>query len=330
MLSVRLNINPHGGRLYFKGNNAEEIIKQGDDLLNNNKPQEALEAYKKAQAQSPDNAVISAKIGKAYFKLKDYKSASESFEKYLEKNPDDTEYIMELGEAQRMAGYYEKAIQTFEKAYNQDNSNDFAGRKILETKNNLLSIYNPQRAVNEKNEYAVQNLKKALNMAVGYMTPEYMSDLRNLTVEFGKTSEMGGTANIAQYEDGRKTITVSDEYIYAAPQVIAAYLSHEAVHAKDADAYTSIREEQDAYKAAAQFWIKNSGKIKDPEMDYAVSLYKKSPNDLDKRVEEIYKLRDPAIARTSPNHPPEQKGRHFLKKTKPASSQPLNKYEIIA
>ena len=220
MLSVRPDVcNGNMKEIPFRGNNALEAVKQGDTLLNNNKPNEALNAYKNALNQSPDDTKIIGKIGKTYFKLKDYKSAEENFEKYLDSNPNDTDYIIELGEAQRMGGYYEKAIQTFEKACNQDPSNDLAKRKLLEAKNNLLSVYNPQRAKNEKNEYATQNLKTALNMTVNYMTPEYMSDIRNLTIEFGKTAEMGGTANIAQYEDSRKTITVSDEYIYASPQV---------------------------------------------------------------------------------------------------------------
>jgi hypothetical protein len=140
---------------------------------------------------------------------------------------------------------------------------------------------------------------------------------------------MGGTSNIAQYENYKQTITVSNSYVYASPQVIAAYLAHESVHAKDNDPYTSIREEQDAYEIAAKFWMENSNGVSDPEMDYATALYKKSPSTLSSRVEEIYTLRDPSIAKTSPNHPPTKKY-HIKTARTQAASQSLMKYNVIA
>ena len=67
-------------------------------------------------------------------------------------------------------------------------------------------------------------------------------------------------------------MTVSEKYKYAPAQLIAAYIIHESVHAHDKDSYTSIREEQDAYKIATEFWIANSKGVEDPEMDYAASF----------------------------------------------------------
>ncbi len=312
----------------FKGNSVSSLIQQGDAALNANRANEALTTYKKAQSQSSSDVSLYKKIGKAYYKLKNYDMAAENFQKYLEENSDDVDCLIELGETLRQKGNYEQAIKIFEKACSLDKSNDLAKRSLLEAKNNLLSAYNPERAAKEKNEYAAQNLKAALDMTVGYMTPEYMADLKDLTIKFDKTSEMSGTANIAQYENSKNCVTVSDRYIYAAPQVIAAYLAHESVHAKDNDPYTSIREEQDAYAVAAKFWIKNANGVKDPEMDYAAKLYKSSPSALSKRVEEIYKLRDPSIAATSPNHPPNQKS-HFWNRADKAASQSI-KYDVIA
>ena len=141
---------------------------------------------------------------------------------------------------------------------------------------------------------------------------------------------MGGTGNIAQYENHKNTITVSDSYIYASSQVIAAYLVHEALNAHDNDAYTSVREEQDAYELAAKFWIKHANGIKDPEMDYAAGLYLQSPKTLKDRVGEIYKLRDPSIPMTSPNHPPKLLSIGLLNKTTEHASQSLKKYDVIA
>ena len=223
----------------------------------------------------------------------------------------------------------EEVLKSFEKAASLDSSNDLANRSILETKNNILSIYSPQKAQTEKAEQAQKNLRAALDMTVKYMTPEFMQGLKDVVITFGETASMGGTSNIAQYENHKKTITISNAYIYAAPQVIAAYLSHESVHAHDNDPYTSIKEEQDAYQIAAKFWMKNSNGVKDPEMDYAVSLYKQSPSTLNDRVAEIYKLRDPDIADTSPNHPPKKLFHFNTSKTK-AASQSIKSYDVIA
>ena len=251
------------------------------------------------------------------------------YKTYLENSPEDSDCWIELGETQRMAGFYQRAIESFEQAKKLDSSNDLAQRSILETKNDMLAIYSPMQAKKEKEEYASKNLLKALEMTVNYMSPEYMKDLENVKVMFGETASMGGTTNIAQYENYKKAITVSNSYIYASPQVIAAYLTHESVHAKDADAYTSVCEEQDAYEIATKFWINNSNGIKDPEMDYAANLYKQSPAVLRNRVEEIYTLRDPSIAKTSPNHPPD-KLFHRNKQNSSAASQSIREYDVIA
>lgn len=319
------NIKP----VSFSANDVSSLIEQGDKALNENRFQEALRFYQQANQSNPEENTIYRKMAKAYHHLKDYTSAEKNFKIYLEKAPGDTDCWIELGEAQRQNGYYQNALKSFEKAYSLDSSNDLARRSIMETKNNILSIHYPQQAAAEKQQYAAQNLKTALDMTVQYMTPEYMKDLSDVTIGFGETADMGGTSNIAQYENYKKSITVSDSYIYAAPQVIAAYLAHESVHAKDKDAYTSIKEEQDAYQVAAKFWIQNSNGVKDPEMDYAAGLYQQSPSALDNRVEEIYTLRDPSIAQTSPNHPPE-KLFHFNPLKKKAASQSLKQYDVIA
>lgn len=315
--------------MLFGSNDVSDLLNSGDKALNENKFNKALEVYKKASALAPDDTEIYRKLGKTYFYLKDYKNSIANYEKYLQQETGDYEAWIELGRSQNASGYYQKAINSYEKALSLDNSNDLARRSILEAKNNISAIRNPEKAYADKQKYAEQNLKTALKLTANYMGAEYMQKLKDVKIVFGETATMGGTSNIAQYENNKKTITVSKQYIYAAPQVIAAYLAHETVHAKDADAYTSIREEQDAYEVAAKFWSKNSGGVKDPEMDYAVDLYKKSPSALRNRVAEIYKLRDPSIANTSPNHPPDKKFTFKLPMSKSAS-QSIKPYDVIA
>lgn len=318
------------GRVSFQAADVTDILSQGDKALNENRLQDALKFYNEAQSKDPNNSVINRKLAKTYQNLKDYVSAQKYYETYIEANSEDVDNIINLGEVQRLQGKYKLALSTFEKAASIAPNNDLAKRSILETKNNLLAAYDPDKAYRERQEYAAKNLTEALNMTVAYMSPEYMQGLSDVVIKFGKTAQMGGASNIAQYENYIKTITVSDAYTYASPQVIAAYLSHESVHAHDKDPYTSIREEQDAYEVATKFWLQHSQGIEDPEMDYAAELYQQSPTALKDRVEEIYLLRDPSIAKTSPNHPPQKKFNLINPFKKHVASAPIKTYDVIA
>ena len=312
------------------GANTNAILQSGDKALNENRANEALKSYLEAQKQEPNNTNINKKLAKAYHKLKDYKSAEQNFKIYLEKNPNDSEVWIDLGETQRQKGDYTNAISSFETALSLDNKNDLAKRSIMEAKNNALSVFSPQRAYEEKQKYAKKNLQEALQLTVNYMSHAFMKDLSDVQIKFGETASMGGTSNIAQYENRIKTITVSNAYKYASPVVIAAYIVHELVHAKDKDPYTSVREEQDAYQKATKFWIEHADEVEDPEMDYAAALYLQSPDTLNKRVEEIYVMRDPSIAKTSPNHPPQHRNFFHHANQTDAASQPIRSYNVIA
>ena len=51
-----------------------ELILKGDNALNNNKPEEAILAYKEAKQKNPDTLETYRKLGKAYHNIKDYSS----------------------------------------------------------------------------------------------------------------------------------------------------------------------------------------------------------------------------------------------------------------
>ena len=96
----------------------------------------------------------------------------------------------------------------------------------------------------------------------------------------------------------------------------------------------AIKEEQDAYRAQAQYWVKNVENVSDPEMDYVANLYKQSAKTLDDRVAEIYKLRDPNIAEISYNHPPQRTKSLFAFFDKKQTNTelkitPIKAYDII-
>ena len=182
-----------------------ELVLKGDNALNNNKPEEAVVAYKEASQKNPNEIDVYRKLGKAYISLKDYDNAINAYNTYLSKNENEDEVWIELGEAQRLKGQYQKAIQCFEKAAAIDPKNDLANRSLQEAKNNVLSIYSPSIALKQREEIAAKNLGEALNMAVKYLSPAYMKEFADVKIVFGETASMGGTSNIAQYEDYKKT-----------------------------------------------------------------------------------------------------------------------------
>ena len=198
----------------------------------------------------------------------------------------------------------------------------------------ILQCSNPEKAKQERYQAAINNLNQALKIARNFLPENYLSDMKDITLSFDKTAQLGGRSNIAQYEHSKRKISISEEYTYANPQLVGAYLINELVHGKDNDAYTSIKEEQDAYRAQAQYWVKNVENVHDPEMDYVANLYKQSAKTLDNRVAEIYRIRDPYITETSYNHPPKRTQIPFwLDKNKTEfskmESMPIRAYDII-
>lgn len=341
MTSIQLknnfNINTYQANSFKAQANQSAINykEQGNDYLKVNDFDKAIECYNKSISISPNYADAYFNLGKAYKLKKDFHSAIIALEKAKKLTPNDAETIIVLGEAYKQNGQYSLAIKNFQEAIVLDNLSDYAKRNLEETKNISFSIFNPQAAMAQKKAQAQKNLNDAINMAKNYLPKGYMKDLSDVCVVFDTTNEMGGRSNIAQYEHGKRKITVTGDYIWANPRIVGAYLVHEFVHAKDNDPYTSIVEEQDAYEAAAKFWLAKhptdtQSPVKDPEMDYVGELYTASPQQLKDRVEEIYKLRDPDISRTSPNHPPRSKALSATMLEKDIEAESLRSYDVIA
>ena len=301
---------------------------KADEYLQNGNFERAIEYYKSALNADPYNTDIHLNIAKTYGFNGQYKEAIPHLQEYLNKKPEDIENITLLGEYYKKSGMYAKAIDCFNKALCIEPNYDYAKRNLLDTQNLKLACINPQKARQERYDTAIKNLTEAVKIAKSFFPQGYMDDMKDMTVSFDKTSKMGGRTNIAQYEHGKRKISVTDEYTYADPKLTGAYLIHEFVHGKDNDPYTSVREEQDAYRIQAQYWTNNVFDVYDPEMDYVSDLYKQSAEALDARVAEIYRLRDPGIPDVSYNHPPSTKKASAFSLSK-AASKPIKAYDII-
>lgn len=300
---------------------ADRYMKNGDFV-------KAIEYYKTALNDEPYNADIHLNLAKTYNFSNRYKEAVSHLEAYLAQNPKDIENITLMGECYKKSGMYSQAINCFNKALAIEPNYDYAKRNLFDTQNLQLACLDPSRAQKERYDTAINNLTQAVKIAKGFFPKGFMDDMKDLTVSFDKTSKMGGRSNIAQYEHNKRKISVTDEYTYADPKLTGAYLIHEFIHGKDNDPYTSVREEQDAYKVQAQYWTHNVTDVYDPEMDYVADLYRQSADALAERVAEIYQLRDPDIAPISYNHPP-SKGKAASYALSANADQPLKAYDII-
>lgn len=288
----------------------------------------AISNFEKAIESKPDSADLYYDLGKTYKFKGNLDKAIVNLEKYNSMDDKNPEAIVLLGQTYKENGQYALAKSWLQKALSINDKDDFASRNLKETQNYLDACYDPRKAYQDKKKQSEQVLSEALTLAQNYLPSGFMKGVKDVSITFDKTAKMGGHSNIAQYEHKNRRIVVTDEYIYAGAPLVGSYLVHEFVHAKDNDPYTSVREEQDAYKIATEFWIKNSGQIADPEMDYAADLFKKSPETLNTRVGEIYRLRDGSIPEISPNHPPGNKKVAAVGLN--SGSTPIKAYDVIA
>lgn len=281
---------------------AELYKKAGNECVNNNLYSKAINLYQKAIADDPD-------YGDAYFNLaKTFKNIGETdkailnYEKYLKIDPNDAEVLSNLGECYKDKKLYTKAQKVLEKAIAIDPKMDFAVRQYKEIEYLKFKEIDPASADMRREGYATENMKKSLNLIKQFYPPQVISQLKDITFCFDETDSLSGHQNIAQYENSNRRIVVTNKYVWASPEVIGSYLAHEIIHSLDRDAITSIKEEQEAYTKSVEFWNKFSNGIKDPEMDFAASLYNSSPEALDNKVAEIYTTRDNSIPLVSPHH----------------------------
>lgn len=330
MISLRESQKVNRYNQPFRSNMVNDRAKkEADTCMKNGLFDKAAGLYQKYLEANPSDLDAHLNLAKTYNFNNQQKAAIPHLEMYVKANPEDIENITLLGECCKKSGMFSKSIEYFNKALSIEPLYDYAKRNLLDAENLRLQCIDPQRAKKERYDTAVNNLTQAVKIAKNFFPKGYMDEMKDVTVTFDTTAKMGGRSNIAQYEHGKRKVSVTDEYTYASPKLTGAYLIHElGIHAKDNDAYTSVCEEQDAYRAQAHYWTHSVKDVYDPEMDYVADLYSKSSVSLDERVAEIYKLRDPGIPETSYNHPPSGKtsAAHSLSAE---GGQPLKAYDII-
>lgn len=285
---------------------AREIKNTGDKFANEDNFNKAIYYYEKAIEKKPDYPAPYYNLAKAHEKNGNPDQTIKTYLKLLKVKPDEVEAQTLLGECYEGKGDYEKARQMYEKAAKTDPKYDFAARSLKKVDYLILRQENPEKAEKLKNQTSKKNLSKALLLVQQHASPDLARVLDKVKITFNKTDSLSGHKNIAQYEHHKEKIVITDEYIWATPEITAAYIIHETVHAKDKDGISSIREEQDAYAESIKFWISHNNGVKDPELDYAAELYKENPQKLREKVGETYRTRDASMPQFSPYHTPRE------------------------
>ncbi len=281
---------------------AQKVKIEGDKLANNNRESEAVYFYEEAILIWPGYPSPYYNLAKVYEKTGEFDRAINTYTRLLEVKPDEAEAQTLIGKIFKRKGDYTTARQMYNKALEIDPKYDFAARSLKEIDYLILAGYKPQEAEALKQQESEKNLEIALKLVERYAPPGISRAVDEIDIVFNETDTLSGHKNIAQYEHHNRKIVITSDYIWASPQVTAAYIIHEAVHAKDKDAISSIKEEQDAYEESINFWRAHNKGIKDPELDYAADLYRESPQKLRKKVGETYRARDESMPEYSPYH----------------------------
>ena len=100
-------------------------MQQGRELLNKNKPEEALYAFEEALRLDLNNIKAYDGKGVTLGKLKRYEEAIQAYDQALHLNPNDEKSYYDKGLALRELGRYEEAIQAFDQVLrlNTDHGN---------------------------------------------------------------------------------------------------------------------------------------------------------------------------------------------------------------
>lgn len=94
----------------------KNIVQLGNQYARDGLLREAIDAYKKALSQSPNNATIHRNLGMVLVKVGDYKGASNHLEKSMRRYERDFDANFYLGEAYRAQDKYAEAIFRYKKS----------------------------------------------------------------------------------------------------------------------------------------------------------------------------------------------------------------------
>lgn len=293
----------------YKQLQAETFKDKGNKLFVLGYYDQAIAEYLKALYTDPSYTDAYYNLGRIYMVQDDPRRAGEAFRRLLQLTPDDLEVRNLLAKQYAEQGKYPDALQQYQIALAYEPTFDPALRNEAYLRQQMLAITQPQLAQEQFIQHAASALEEAKVLVKEFFTAKNRDDILDLMkaglpYQFVPTEQRKLNSNMAEFDftvGGKGLIRISPELAYAQPNVLAAYLVHELIHAADQDPLSSIMEEQNAYRAQAEFWGQYRGQVKDTNLDLAVDLKQQSVDLLDQEVRRSYGD-DDLLPEKSPGH----------------------------
>jgi tetratricopeptide (TPR) repeat protein len=297
---------------------AEAYKDKGNDYFLLQRYDQAIAEYLKALYAAPDYTDAYYNLGKVYLRLNDSPRATEVFERLLTLDPADHEVRVLLAQQYVAQGQATPAMLQLLAVVRAQPTNDPANRLLRFTQHSLLASQQPQLASQQLQRQATQQWQQAKGLVLAFLHNHPVPEAQAIVATLGRlhyqftppTNTTNGGDIMAEYDHEAmpnpetKTqglIRIKPELAFASPNVLGAYLIHELVHAADGDAISSIREEQDAYRLQAQFWLANKGDTLESNLDLSADLYDDSVDKLDQEVRRSYSS-NRLLPEKSPGH----------------------------
>jgi len=93
----------------------QEKLTVGNDLFDEGKYEEAMQAYENLLEENPDLYIINQNIGNCYFQMEQYDKAAEYYKNILEEDPENTNAMILVGKAYANKGDDELALEWYKK-----------------------------------------------------------------------------------------------------------------------------------------------------------------------------------------------------------------------
>ena len=300
----QVNLSPDVNLQDVKAEHYKEV---GNDMLRLHLYPQAVQAYQMAITTKPIYTDAYYNLAQTFKILGQIPQAIATMTSMLFINPNDHDGRVTLGEYYERIGDTQSAKRLYMQVLMSKPNFDPAKRNLsyLIHMDQLKSY--PETASEIIKTAQKEVIFKARALLKNYYSsfsidPELAKLSQSIPIVFSTTQVVENTENIAEYDHSKRAIRLQSKMMFSSPNVIAAYLAHELVHAKDNDAETSIMEEQDGYRALAKFWNVFKNTEVETNLDRALKLHTESQARLDHEVRHLYTMRNPVIAEHSPGH----------------------------
>lgn len=126
-----------------------DLVEQGNQHIKAHEYSPAIDNFRKALSQSPDDEAAINGMIRAYTLSNDYKNAQKHIEMALAKQPNNAEFLLRQGILHNHKGNFEKAVEVFENGMQQNPSNEIAIQILMNKAAAELNLNNFSAAITD-------------------------------------------------------------------------------------------------------------------------------------------------------------------------------------